>query len=285
MGHINFNVKDIMKLAEVDTYNVYTSDLVKDKVNPGGQDPSAQVVKKGDSSNPVIALNSTYNIAMFKKVMEDMILPIIQKKTNSEFLESLKIESVVNNFGIKSPTIVSIHSLQELNTPVSIDQYQKLLKDFDFLDSDEKLKGLFKNNVGTEMKIRDMFFLYNLIVHNEKYGNKKLTPLMENYMKERTSLGYKYLEYYSKVDKGEVDIWEDMKIKYGDGWKEQLENNIFFHINSYRGSAVITRNGKRITMRITNPHITMMTDVNYVRDFGKNYTDINDVLSLIRENG
>lgn len=76
-----------------------------------------------------------------------------------------------------------------------------------------------------------------------------------------------------------------MKIKYGDGWKEQLENNIFFHINSYRGSAVITRNGKRITMRITNPHITMMTDVNYVRDFGKNYTDINDVLSLIRENG
>ena len=84
-------------------------------------------------------------------------------------------------------------------------------------------------------------------------------------MKERNSLGYEYMKYYAEVDKGSIDLYEDLKIKYGEKWKEQLENNIFFHISNSRGAASITRNGEVITVSITNPHITMMSNVDYTK--------------------
>lgn len=215
-GHINLNIQKLMELAGVDEYNVYINDRIKDQAIADVDDATVRQIKAKDGSNPTITLDSTYNIAMFKKVMEDLILPILQKKLDTEFLDSLKLESVITPFGLNGSAIVSMHSLQELNTHTSLEQFEKLLNSFDSLDSEDELKGLIKNNVGAELKIRDLFFLYNLIVHQEKYGNKKLTPILINYMKERNSLGYEYMKYYAEVDKGSIDLYEDLKIKYGE---------------------------------------------------------------------
>lgn len=215
VNHINFNLKNLMRAAGVDTYQIYTNDGMKSESTANGPEPSIREITLDDNSNPVISLNTTHGITMFKRVMEDLILPILQRKGNSEFLDSLKLENVKNPFGLSGDAIVSIHSLQELNSASSLAQFEKLLNDFDSLDTKDDLKGILKNNVGSAMKVRDIFFLYNLIVHQEKYGNKRLTPILESYMKETNSLGYDYVRYYSEVDRGNIDLFEGLKNKHG----------------------------------------------------------------------
>lgn len=284
VNHINFNLKNLMKAAGVDTYQIYTNDGMKSESTANGPEPSTREITLDDNSNPVISLNTTHGITMFKRVMEDLILPILQRKGNSEFLDSLKLENVKNPFGLSGDAIVSIHSLQELNSASSLAQFEKLLNDFDSLDTKDDLKGILKNNVGSEMKIRDIFFLYNLIVHQEKYGNKRLTPILESYMKETNSLGYDYVRYYSEVDRGNIDLFESLKNKHGSNWETVLRNNIFFHINNNRGRVRI-KGDTNNSISITNPHVTMMTDIGYTPDIDRTFTDINDLARLIREKG
>jgi hypothetical protein len=38
------------------------------------------------------------------------------------------------------------------------------------------------------------------------YGNKRLTPMFEDYVKYKTSLSRKLINFYNKVEFGEVDI-------------------------------------------------------------------------------
>ena len=40
------------------------------------------------------------------------------------------------------------------------------------------------------------------------YGNKRLTPLFDDYIKSPNTIGYDYLRYAAKVDAGKVDIFE-----------------------------------------------------------------------------
>ena len=49
--------------------------------------------------------------------------------------------------------------------------------------------------------------------------------------------------------------------------------------------ASITRNGEVNTVSITNPHITMMSNVDYTKKLNQKYTDINKLARLIREKG
>ena len=70
-----------------------------------------------------------------------------------------------------------------------------------------KQKEKLKNSYGEELKWRDLFYIYNLAVNNERYGDKRLTPLFRDYIKERGSLALDYIEFYSKVDNGDVDIF------------------------------------------------------------------------------
>lgn len=284
VNHINFNLKNLMRAAGVDTYQIYTNDGMKSESTANGPEPSIREIALDDNSNPVISLNTTHGITMFKRVMEDLILPILQRKGNSEFLDSLKLENVKNPFGLSGDAIVSIHSLQELNSASSLAQFEQLLNDFDSLDTKDDLKGILKNNVGSAMKVRDIFFLYNLIVHQEKYGNKRLTPILESYMKETNSLGYDYVRYYSEVDRGNIDLFESLKNKHGSNWETVLRNNIFFHINNNRGRVRI-KGDINNSISITNPHVTMMTDIGYTPDIDRTFTDINDLARLIREKG
>ena len=58
------------------------------------------------------------------------------------------------------------------------------------------------------MSWRDLFYIYNLVVNNESYGDLRLTPIFEDYIKEPNTVGNNYLHFSSKIDSGEIDLFD-----------------------------------------------------------------------------
>lgn len=199
MGKFTFNVSNLLKQANINEITLYTSDSAIN--NPD------QVEVVNQNSDFTISLDTNYGIANFKRVMEQVILPLLQSYDNSNMTENLRVETVNNLFGLKTNSIVSAYSLKALNSPVAIHQFNSLLSAFNSLDSNIQTEGKIKNSYGEELKWRDLFYIYNLAVNNERYGDKRLTPLFRDYIKERGSLALDYIEFYSKVDNGDVDIF------------------------------------------------------------------------------
>lgn len=273
-----------MKKAGVSDYILYLTEGVKDEVT-FEDGATARKITESDTSNPRISLDSIQGIAMFKRIMEDLIIPIAKKTIDSEFINSLNSESMITSMGLEGTGLTSSHSLQELNTLNSLAKFDELINDFDSLDTRSGLVGAFKNNVGSSLKLRDLIFLYNLVVHKEKYGNKKLTPILENYMKEPGSLGYNYIKYFSKVDTGDISIYENLKNKYGSKWEQKLKRSIFFHINNLSGETTVETDGVTDTLGVTNPEIAVIFDVEHSPEINRTFNTINELASLIREKG
>ena len=254
----------------------------KNIIKEDGISPTVKAINIDDSSNPVISLDSAYGIAQFKKIFEELILPILQNNLQSDFSDYLKVETVLTPFRTVGSAVVSTFPLQELNNPVFIKQFQKLLNTFDFLDSDSKVKGVIKNSVGNDVKLRDLFFIYNLITNNEKYGNKKLTPIFENYMQEKDSLGYDYIKFWSDFEfnsKGLLPIDTSME-----DWKENFEDNILFHIANEKGVLSINR-GKFKRYSVDNSHFTLISDISLSREQENNRRNLYETLRVLRERG
>lgn len=153
----------------------------------------------------IISLTTPQGIANFKRLMEDVLLPLL--KTKSGILtDSLRLTNGYNLLGLYGTSITSTFGLSSLNNPVSVDKFQKLLKEFNELDTKAETKGLVQNNNNEDLKWRDLFYLYNLIVNNEKYGDLRLTPLFQDYVKEQDSLGFSYIDFYKQIDSGNVNI-------------------------------------------------------------------------------
>lgn len=276
-----------MENAGVTEYVLYLNEGVKDHIRIEGSDTTAMKVRTdiNDGTRPIIRLDSPHGIAMFKRVMEDLIIPTLQKTNKSEFINSLRVEGVINPFGIESNALVSTHSLQELKSLNALAQFESLLNDFDSLDSNNDMVGLLKNNVGNSLKIRDLIFLYNLLVHKEKYGNKKLTPILENYMKEPENLGYKYIKHFSEIDRGSIDIFRRHKEAHGTEWRNEVLKNIFYHINQRDGQVSIKEGDEDTVYSISNPHITSMVDVSPKNSVNRIYNTVSNIATLIREKG
>jgi hypothetical protein len=79
--------------------------------------------------------------------------------------------------------------------------FANILADFDSI-SNQSVYG---------MKIGDIFYLYNLIVNKDGYGKSSLTRLFENTINsdDTNSLAYRFNEFVSKLDSGEIDIETD----------------------------------------------------------------------------
>ena len=80
-------------------------------------------------------------------------------------------------------------------------------KTFNDLDVNENTSSLVTNVKGDLLQWRDLFYVYNLLVNNERYGDKSLTPLFQDYLKESDSLGYNYVMFSAKLDSGELDVF------------------------------------------------------------------------------
>jgi len=129
--------KDVIK-----NYLVYTSDEAWSNDNVSN---FSKKVNEEDAEDTIITLDTNYGIANFKRLMEDILLPLLQKNSNI-LLDSLKIQEVKNIFGLRTSGIVSTFSLGELNNAVVRDKAQKLIKAFNDLDNNSSTKNLVKNS-------------------------------------------------------------------------------------------------------------------------------------------
>ena len=135
------------------------------------------------------------------------------------------------------------------------------------------------------MKPRDLFYLYNIIVNNGKYGNKRITPLMEVYMNDKSSLGYDLQKFSSKVNLGEIDIFAKDKFMYGDKWQESVENNIFFHLTHDNGMLEMDRGEGKFKLSVKNSDFSMVGDIGISESIETSFKNMDDIVRLINEQG
>lgn len=278
----SFSVKSLMELAGVDSYKVYTSYTAKDGEIESGSKQNVETIQRTVGKDAVVSLDSSYNIAQFKKLVEELILPIIQKATDNSITEKLKVESVNTPFRTLGTGIVSTFPLKELNNPVYAKNFQNLLADFDSLDNDSKTRGLFKNSYGKDLKIRDIFYIYNLITNNERVGDKRLTSLFQNYYKEYDNLTLDYLKHWEKVESGEIDIWGDLTNEEN---LENIEHSLLFHIANDKGNMAVKKGDEYIQYNVSNSQFTLITDVGLTAEKESLYKNLNEVLSAIKSKG
>ena len=207
---VTFNtasIKKYMALAGVKTFNVYTSDEAYKY--PGISQASVVAQINTDKKDTVdedftIDLQTTYGIANFKNFMEKVLLGVLSNNGPIEIKELLKVGSVRNLFGLNGSAIIPSFRITDKNTPASAEKILKLNKAFNDLDLDtsERLK------LEAGMNWRHLFFIYNLLVNNEKYGDKRLTPILEDYMKEPTSAAADFIRYSYLLDSGQIPIFD-----------------------------------------------------------------------------
>ena len=288
---ISLKVSDLLKIAGIDKVILYTDEAKNNseydemgKLNPG-------YLEVNQNSDMIVDLATDSGIANFKKLMEEVIFEILKKSEyKNEFIDSLRLQSLKNPYGLMTTQIVSSFNLSQLNNPINVEKFQNLLADFNSLDSSVKL---LENSKGEKLYWRDLFYTYNLFTNNESYGDKRLTPLFEDYVKERDSIGYDYLLFSSKVDSGQIDIFElpsdfiknDSKFKIT-AKKAQI-NDILFYLFSNKGSLIVNSEinpADQRWLRLENPDFVVTTSMIEMSKSLDKLKNINRVLQWINSN-
>ena len=239
---LKFTVKDLLREAGLKKITLYTSDkakvysdteLGKSKGTNLILSDYAKVITVDGNEDMVIDLTTDHGIANFKIIAEQVLLPIL-KKNNASLGNLLTLRSIKNHLGTSSTQIVPTFGLSNLNNAVSAENFSKSVNAMNEIDRQMSFKVT--NTSSKPLMWRDLFYVYNLIMNNEAYGDLRLTPLFQDYAKEKGSIAESFLKYSLAVDSGEVDIFELDPIggAEGDLQKRQL-NNILFSIFNNRG--------------------------------------------------
>ena len=208
--NVNFSVETIkkyMEIAGVKTFNVYIDDEAIKQANIHGNYYARQINLDKESTveeDFEINLNTMYGIANFKNFMEKVLLGIISKGESSDLSELLKVGINNNLYGLRGTSIIPSFKITDKHIPANADKVFKLNQIFNELD----LKTNPNMQLPSGMNWRHLFYIYNLLVNNEKYGDKRITPLLEEYMKEPTSAASDYMNYSYLLDSGELDIFD-----------------------------------------------------------------------------
>ena len=297
---LTFNIKELMKLSGVNEISLYTSDDARNIV-PGSTSKDIVLVKLDDDTNPIVSLDTNYGIANFKKITEELLLPILQKSKNNVLTDSFKVETMTNILGIRGNAITSTFSLSSLDNPVSIEKFQELLIEFNNLDVQSEVTGLLKNSEGKTIKWRDALYVYNLLVNNEKNGDKRLTPLFQDYAKRIDTLGYDYINYWSKIDSGKVDLFDyKEKLNQDSDYltadskkqsemeskaKQEVTNDILFYTFHTKGEMYIKSNGSTAKLQVTNPDFVVVTSMTETPESKRKSKELNELIKLIKTGG
>lgn len=310
--HLTFNVTELMRMLNaiyldtdkeiLEDFIVYTSDEAR---NHNEIKNHSVKVNSSDTEDTIIDLKTNYGIANFKKMMEDIILPILQTKSNI-LTDSFRVQSIWNVLGVRGSAITSTFPLSSLNSAVAKDKSQKLTKAFNNLDVEGETKEMIKNSRNEPMKWRDLFYLYNLLVNNEKYGNLRLTPLFEDYTKEKESLGSDYIQFSATIDKGtlklfdlERDLENDAEYKVAidsnnkeelaklrKKVKEELDNDILFYALNSGGSLVIGSKGQdKHVLQVSNGDFVVITSLTETVESKRTNAEFNEILRMIKDKG
>ena len=262
MLDFSFDLKDLMKMAKKDNFTLYTSSSAQKNIE---KEKHSIVVDINDDSNPLISLENNEGIANFKNAFEQLLLPILQSNLkNNNFL---KLENTINPFGIQTSHVAPTVATSNINVPALVKQFQKALKTFDDLDTSFDIDYQIKNNLSEFVKWKDIIFVYNLIVNNERYGDKRITPLLQNYMHDKNSLGYDYIKFWSGIDNG-LELMN-----------ESSETDIKFYVSNIKGIDLIR------SLYGDNPDFPIITNVQETEQIKIHNKNINDIIRLIKEGG
>lgn len=281
-----------MKQSGLDKFEAYVNDDAK--IYPIGKSSEGTKIISTDSEEDlIIDLTTDFGIANFKKAMEELIFPILKRSQSSQLGSLLRLKSLRNPYGLFTSQITPTFGISSLDNAVNVTKYQALLHDFNQVDfkieSVNKIEG--KNK--SILRYKDLFYLYNLIVNNEQYGDNRLTPIFQDYVKDRNSIAYKYLDFSRKIDLREVDIFKiDIDPTLSDGSKNVLydkllhsfKNDVIFLALNKRGAVNVKRLGASASTQIAvrNPHFIINThaDVSANIDVEK-YTQYSSLLSIL----
>ena len=137
-----------------------------------------------------------------------------------------------------------------------------------------------------------MFYVYNLLVNNDKYGAKRLTPLLEEYMKEPDSLANNFIQFGYKIDSGQIPLFNldiDSVKKEGDTRSNEellkeaelsLAKDILYY--GYNTDANLAFNGDLISNK--NSDFVMLRDLSVDRNIKLDKSEQTQIRELLSKN-
>lgn len=276
-----FNVSDLLKLTNTKSITLYKSNKAMNNPN--------EVIDVNKDDNFIISLDTDYGIANFKKVMEELLLPYLQILDKSDALQNLRVETVTNTFGLKTNAIISAYSINSLNSSVGIHQFNEILKAFNDLDTNYNTKNQIKNSLHENLKWKDLFYIYNLIVNDNKIGDKRLTSLFRDYNNELDSLAISHAEYFNHVDESLEDFLKsdltndpnyelaENKKELEDKHEENMINTLLFYAFQERGF-LSGSNDLKIN-NITNSDFVIISNV--VENSDDSFAKLKEILNKV----
>ena len=154
-----------------------------------------------NTSNTILRINSLYDFASFKHLMETRIIPDLQKNTrykDNSFIMSLEYGVTQNKKTHKWQRSyrLPINMMTIDDSIVTTNLYANYLNAFDKIAQDS-YKG--------SMKLGDLFFLYNLIVNKDSFGQSSMTRIFESLVsaKRGSPLINSFYDYIAEIDRME----------------------------------------------------------------------------------
>lgn len=192
-------IKELMNRAGVKNLSLYNNDKAI-RMNSSDNSYLADIDSFADDFS--IDLHDSVGIANYKLLVEQVLIKILGN-SESSFSNLLKVSNTTNLHGIRSALITPSFNMSEKNIPAVAEKAIKLTQEFNKLD----LKTANEFRLPPGMKWSQLLFVYNTLVNNEKYGPKRITPMLEDYIGDPTSAAADFRDYMYRADKGEFNIF------------------------------------------------------------------------------
>lgn len=155
--------------------------------------------------------------------------------------------------------------------PKNLDVLFNYQEGLDILDKENIIMQLGDN----EFRATDLFFLYNLIVNKDRSGTDRLTRLFKNYISDSNSLAADLYTYYSNIDSGDENLFEEDYMN-----DIPLKKAITFGILNKKGTLYEKDNGTPI--KSISPDFTMITGIFAESLDNKKLAIFENLLNLIK---
>ena len=166
--------------------------------------PDAYMIRSytGETSLPEqlrrIKLNSSDNIEVFKKWMDNYVIPRLKEKyAGNAFIDALRpmanITTRNGNTKVITGWRLPLQMMDIDKSPNTIQLYSEILAGFDAIANQES--GIFGQNIG------DLFYVYNMLLNKDSYGQHSFTRIFENLIQvNRDSIANQYNDWLSRID-------------------------------------------------------------------------------------
>ena len=154
-----------------------------------------------------IKLDTPQGIATFKRYMEDYVIPSLKKRYNNDFFKALDLGAYEDSGGL-------IYRYYKLPLPMmNIDASPKLEADYaNYLRAFNAVAGDTFNG----WKIGDLFYMYNLIINKDSFGQHSLTRLFEDLAAgNENTLVNNFNQWLSEFDSKSRSL-DELKMNYED---------------------------------------------------------------------